>query len=1001
MSPPTPSIEVEEILRSPPTTTTQLIADEHVAAGSYRRPSLSSLTESFRNVTSVSPRSSPEEEHAKAEVVERGGRRQMLRSGTSGSITPLSAPSPDSGATSRKNSSSSSIGASSSNVGLAAATASTVDNSTQQDPGSLHASSTELKPSAHMERPALDSRTNSLRFRPTDLVSATTRPDGLLSIVSTPAAAEDLFRSPSQMSTNSDADGYFTARPGSPVEGNDMLSLSMLRTHSAKSRSALRRDRVSWSGRSYVTCASELVESELATATAASLSIDDEACFVDGEHLPSRNGVKGGKGRLYDSGLKGIDFLSLLPPELSLCIMFLLERHTDLLSASLVSKRWRALATDQSVWRHLFFSQPGWAIREDAPLVLQHQAELQRIEAKARRTAAKEEAERLRRLQEQRTSASTSSPYLDRLAALKSWRETLHIPSFPPLAGLSISGPSSKAEMDVDSGRSVGPPMSPLRSPTAATGRFGLFLSPAKPTPSTPAGARRAQEAAASASYFEAAGHVALSRQASVSSNTGSKRHSVDSTFNEVIDEEEFFAASLNWTRLYRDRYLLEQRWLRGHLPRKADKEADVSRQRGGEMVRTASSTSTGETAATTSNGIRAKKLFEPTKRFLRGHQDSVYCIRQDDGVGTGTAGKLVSGSRDRTIRVWDVETGACKHILKGHTASVLSLQYDDQILVSVSSDGQVFVWDFAAILATSSSSSSDGEAKPMEDAESGALVHEKSDRVVCVLRDHASAVLDVVFDSNWIVTGSKDTTVRVWRRSDIPLSPDTTSPPPVAWRKFSHTGPVNAVDLQGDQVVSASGEGSMYLWDLKSGEKVHMFSGHTKGLACIVFKGNTLVSGSNDQTIRVWDTKSGKCTHVLGEHHLLVRTVAYDPVRGLIVSGGYDRLIKLWHVDIASDTSQAEQPREESSRSHNTPEETQTGEGQAAQQPQQESEQEEEQEEEEKPEVARCLRDIKCHRARIFDVDFNTTRIVSASEDHLICITNYGSQGIDTSLFA
>ena len=924
----------------------------------------------------------------------------MLRSGTSGSITPLSASSPDAVA-SRKNSTSGSTNTSSSSLVVPTADPATSsrDDHLQQNSSSSSAP-TDPKTSTgrgeHESRPAMALRTHSLRFRPIDFAPATTaRSDGLLSVFSTPAAmTEDLFRSPSQMSINSDADGYFTARPGSPSDPNDLLSLSMLRSHSAKSRSALRRERVSFSGRSYATCSSDFADSDLAAATSASLSIDDEACYVDGEHLADQHGADQKRNAAQD-GPKRINFLSLLPPELSLCIVFLLEEHTDLLSASLVSKQWRALAMDQSVWRHLFFSKPGWAIREDAPLVLQHQAELQRIEAKAKRTAAREEAERLRRLQEQRKSASISSPYLDRLAALKSWRETLHIPSFPHLAGLSISGTSTGSEVDVDSGRSAGPPMSPLRSPTAATGRFGLFLSPARPAPSTPAGARRAQEAAASSaaspSYFDPGSSVALSRQASTSSTVGSRRPSADSNFAEVVEAEEFFAASLNWTRLYRDRYVLEQRWMRGNPPKKVDKEAEGSRQRGAEMMRTASASSTGEALPLTPGGTRPKRLFEPTKRFLRGHQDSVYCIRQDDGVGTGTAGKLVSGSRDRTIRVWDVETGACKHILKGHSASVLSLQYDDQILVSVSSDGQVFVWDFASILATQKPTSpSESEFAPAIDPESGALVHDKADRVHCVLRDHTSAVLDVVFDANWIVTGSKDATVRVWRRSDVPLSPSTpSSSAPVAWRKFAHTGPVNAVDLQGNQVVSASGEGSMYLWDLETGEKVHMFSGHTKGLACIVFKGTTLVSGSNDQTIRIWDTKSGRCTHVLGEHHMLVRTVAFDPVRRLVVSGGYDRLIKLWHIDTPQHKSEAEREHGESGRKAQAASDAAPDEEEA------------DEEEEGKPAQGRCLRDIRCHRARIFDVDFNTTRIVSASEDHLICITNFGWQGIDTSLFA
>ncbi|CDS01815.1 hypothetical protein, partial [Sporisorium scitamineum] len=833
----------QEILRSPaPTSSAPLITDDDVASGSYRRPSLPSPVQSFRSVTACSPLSSPEEEEKQVDK-ERGGRRQMLRSGTSGSITPLSAPSPEAAASSRKNSDSGST----SGTGMQTSTTPNADdkrrgsNQKPSEAGPSNTTVSEVRPTLHTQG------TGSARFRPTELAASTTRSDGLLSVATTPAA-DDLFRSPSQISVASDADGYFTARPGSPVESNDLLSLSMLRTHSAKTRSALRQERVSWSGRSYITCASDNVEQDLATTAAASLSIDDEACYVDGEHNL--------KGIVSEGDAKRIDFLSLLPPELSLCIVCLLQEHTDLLSVSLVSRRWRALALDQSVWRHLFFSKPGWAIREDAPLVVQHQAELKRIETKARQTAAKEEAERLRRLQEQRKSASTSSPYLDRLAALKSWRETLHIPSFPHLAGLSLSTASTHNEVDVDSGRPAGPPMSPLRSPTAATGRFGLFLSPARAAPSTPAGARRAQEAAASTSYFGAydvGSSTPLSRKGSVGSISRSRRASVESLhFAEVAEAEEFFAASLNWIRLYRDRYILEQRWMRGHLPRKTESaEANAGRYGGEAMARTASASSTGSelsgaAAAAGGSGVarpgRERRLFEPTKRFLRGHQDSVYCIRQDDGIGTGTAGKLVSGSRDRTIRVWDVETGACKHVLKGHTASVLSLQYDDQILVSVSSDGQVFVWDFASILATSKPSTPTTEAPQASiDPECGALVHNKADRVHCVLRDHSSAVLDVVFDENWIITGSKDATVRVWRRSDIASTTSANSSTPLAWRKFSHTGPVNAVDLQGGQVVSASGEGSMYLWDLESGEKVHTFSGHTKGLACIVFRGNTL----------------------------------------------------------------------------------------------------------------------------------------------------------------
>lgn len=47
----------------------------------------------------------------------------------------------------------------------------------------------------------------------------------------------------------------------------------------------------------------------------------------------------------------------------------------------------------------------------------------------------------------------------------------------------------------------------------------------------------------------------------------------------------------------------------------------------------------------------------------------------------------------------------------------------------------------------------------------------------------------------------------------------------------------MNAVGLQGDRLVSASGDGKMMLWDIKTGERVRTFEGHDRGLACIDYQ--------------------------------------------------------------------------------------------------------------------------------------------------------------------
>jgi F-box and WD-40 domain protein 1/11 len=51
------------------------------------------------------------------------------------------------------------------------------------------------------------------------------------------------------------------------------------------------------------------------------------------------------------------------------------------------------------------------------------------------------------------------------------------------------------------------------------------------------------------------------------------------------------------------------------------------------------------------------------------------------------------------------------------------------------------------------------------------------------------------------------------------------------------HEGPVNAVGVQGNRLASASGDGKMILWDMKSGERLRTFDAHDRGLACIEFK--------------------------------------------------------------------------------------------------------------------------------------------------------------------
>lgn len=96
-------------------------------------------------------------------------------------------------------------------------------------------------------------------------------------------------------------------------------------------------------------------------------------------------------------------------------------------------------------------------------------------------------------------------------------------------------------------------------------------------------------------------------------------------------------------------------------------------------------------------------------------------------------------------------------------------------------------------------------------------------------------------------VDSSKDASIRVWDRKTLSLTRVLRG----------HEGPVNAIGLQHDRVVSpvssassllrislcshfqvsASGDGKLILWDITNGERIRTFEGHDRGLACIEFK--------------------------------------------------------------------------------------------------------------------------------------------------------------------
>ncbi|KAG6007571.1 hypothetical protein E4U21_005769 [Claviceps maximensis] len=255
------------------------------------------------------------------------------------------------------------------------------------------------------------------------------------------------------------------------------------------------------------------------------------------------------------------------------------------------------------------------------------------------------------------------------------------------------------------------------------------------------------------------------------------------------------------------------------------------------------------------------------------GHQECVYTLQFD-------AHYLVSGSRDQTMRIWNLRTRRLvRPPLAGHSGSVLCLQFDaspeEDLIVSGSSDSNVFIWKFST----------------------GELLQ-------TITKAHRESVLNVRFDKRILVTSSKDKTIKIFNRrplrfgepgyttSDMAVDrvaktvkrygyePDLAQELPIKepytmiGRLEGHGAAVNAIQVMDRTIVSVSGDRHIKVWDWPDQVCTQTIPAHDKGIACVEFDGRRIVSGSSDYEVCIFDAPTGLKVAQLRGHAHLVRTV-------------------------------------------------------------------------------------------------------------------------------
>ncbi|KAI0394919.1 WD40 repeat-like protein [Xylariaceae sp. FL0594] len=270
-------------------------------------------------------------------------------------------------------------------------------------------------------------------------------------------------------------------------------------------------------------------------------------------------------------------------------------------------------------------------------------------------------------------------------------------------------------------------------------------------------------------------------------------------------------------------------------------------------------------------------------RRRLEGHEGGVWALQYEGNV-------LVSGSTDRTVRVWDIENGVCTQVFHGHTSTVRCLQivmpvkterrrYGEDVMVpphpliiTGSRDNTVRVWR----MPDASSRRYTENHAPANDADCPFYVR--------TLQGHSHSVRALSAHADTLVSGSYDNTVRVWRISTGE----------VMHVLQGHTQKVYSVvlDVERNRCISGSMDSFIKIWDLDTGACIHTLEGHSLLVGLLDLQDQRLVSAAADSTLRIWDPESGRCQSTLTAHTGAITCFQHD---GRKVVSGSDRTLKLW----------------------------------------------------------------------------------------------------------
>jgi WD40 repeat protein len=225
----------------------------------------------------------------------------------------------------------------------------------------------------------------------------------------------------------------------------------------------------------------------------------------------------------------------------------------------------------------------------------------------------------------------------------------------------------------------------------------------------------------------------------------------------------------------------------------------------------------------------------------------------------------LVSGSADRTIRIWNLKNMQLLHQLNsGNTPiTALAIEHDGNVFISGSQGGTLKFWQLST----------------------GKLLH-----TIPATHHNAIQALAIHPDGQQLATGGTDGIVRLWNLQSYDLL------------KAFELGktPVSAIAFSADgkYLVGGSQGGTLRIWRLADGEILHVLAGVHQGSIvglAMPTTGQEFISSSSDGIIKRWDLLTGELLEPFDRENTSLQSIAMSQNPPILVTGSANGTVRFW----------------------------------------------------------------------------------------------------------